>query len=298
MKRTVTFLIAIAIASSSLMAACGSGEPAVEQADTKGIAPTGGSGMMTGGGGAGGESGGGGDGGSSTTMDGDGDGIDDALEQTLAETYLPFLSLDPTDGCPRGGIVFRLYPHPENSAYIHIIYDHLFENDCGALNGHVGDNEVFGATIDPKVPPPAGIIALRAVTHQGELCEKTTQCGVCPGQKACATAMKNGKDYPVVFSSKDKHASFVEQNQCMILPCGDSCALNPMDTPVILVNAGEPDKHLTENLTENGFITEANGWSEPDLFNFNPWDPAKTFGGAGNIADDLQDNAFLTPVCP
>lgn len=295
MKRTFAILIAFAFTSSSLAAACGSGNPAIEQGDSEGIAPSGSSGMMTGGGGAGG-SGGEGAGGSAAT-DLDGDGIDDALEQTLAETYLPFLSLDPADGCSLGGIVFRLFPHPTDPAFIHIIYDHLFETDCG-LNGHTGDNEVFGATIDPKVPPPAGIIALRAVTHQGTVCEKTTQCGACSGLKACATAMKSGQEYPVVFSSKDKHATYLEQGQCSFLSCFDSCALNDKDTPVILANAGEPSAHLTEDLTANGFITEANGWSAPELFNFNPWDPMKEFGGAGNIADDLQDEAFLTPVCP
>jgi hypothetical protein len=101
-----------------------------------------------------------------------------------------------------------------------------------------------------------------------------------------------------VFSSKDKHATYVQKDQCTVLSCFDSCALNAKDTPVILVNAGEPTAPLTEDLTTNGFITETNGWTKPELFNFNPWDPAKEFGGAGNIADDLQDQAFLTPVCP
>ena len=67
---------------------------------------------------------------------------------------------------------------------------------------------------------------------------------------------------------------------------------------VPLVNAGEPSGHLIEDLTKDGFITDANGWKEQELFNFNPWDPMKEFGGAGNIHDDLQDDAFLTPACP
>jgi hypothetical protein len=219
------------------------------------------------------------------------------MEQTIAQTYLPFLSLDPDDGCSLGGIIFRVSPHPMNPAFIHIIYDHLFQNDCG-LNGHVGDNEVFGATINPAIPPPAGILALKAVTHQGQICEKTTECGTCPGLTACATAKKNGADFPVVFSSKDKHATYVVQSECNLLACLDSCTLASSDTPVPLVNAGEPSAHLTEDLTKNGFISSENGWTEQELLNFNPWDPAKDFGGAGNIADDLQDTAFLTPVCP
>ena len=290
MKRTIAALIALT--SSILIAACGWDLPVIEGGETTGLGSTFSSGTA----GAGGAGGAGGDGGAATA-DLDGDGIDDATEQTLAETYLPFLSLDPDDGCSLGGIVFRLYPHPTDPAFVHIIYDHLFETDCG-VNGHTGDNEVFGATINPQIPPPEGIVALRAVTHQGQICEKTTACGVCPDLNACATGMKNGKAYPVAFSSKDKHATYVEQDQCNVFACFDSCSLNEKDTPVLLVNAGEPTAHLTEDLTTNGFITEQNGWTKQELFNFNPWDPAKEFGGAGNIAEDLQDPAFLTPVCP
>jgi hypothetical protein len=296
MKRPIAALAAVLLASSSLLAACGSDGPAIEQGDSKGPVMSSGSGN-TGGGGSGGSGGAGGVGGEAPSADLDGDGIDDSLEQTLAETYLPFLSLDPEDGCSLGGIVFRLYPHPMDPSLIHIVYDHLFETDCG-LNGHTGDNEVFGATINPKIPPPSGILALRAVTHQGQVCEKTTQCGTCPGLNACATAMKNGQAYPVAFSSKDKHATYVEKDQCNFFACFDSCSLNDKDTPVVLVNAGEPSAHLTEDLTKNGFITAENGWTKQELFNINPWDPDTEFGGAGNIAEDLQDPAFLTPVCP
>jgi hypothetical protein len=47
-----------------------------------------------------------------------------------------------------------------------------------------------------------------------------------------------------------------------------------------------------------GFLTGANGWTEPTLLHFNPWDPAKNFGGAGNVAGDLVDPAFVPPACP
>jgi hypothetical protein len=276
--------------------ACGDGSPVIEQSQPSGTVGNASGG--TGGAGQGGAGqGGAGEGGTGPSSDGDGDGLDDSDEQMLAETYLPFLSVVPDDGCALGGIVFRVHPHPMNPALVHIVYDHLFEKDCGAL-GHVGDNEVFGATVDPNVPPPAGILALRAVTHQGELCEKTTECGSCNGLPACSTTTKNGKDgWPVVFSSKDKHATYVEQGECNFLSCFDSCSLAPMEADTPLVNAGEPDKHLTEDLTANGFITAGNGWKEQELFNFNPWDPTKEFGGAGNIADDLQDEAFLSAAC-
>lgn len=242
--------------------------------------------------------GGNGTGGMSGIVDLDLDGLDDAWEEKIARDYLPFLSLDPGDGCPRGGIVVRVRPHPDNAALIHIVYDHLYEKDCG-LTAHAGDNEAFGATIDPNVPPPAGILTLVAIGHQATICEKTTKCGSCGGLDACATAMKNGAAYPVVFSSKDKHAGYVQKDKCNpILSCFDTCTLAPSSTDVPLVNVGEPGAPLVKDLTDQGFITQANGWTEQDLFHCDPWNTSKDFGGAGNIAGDLVDAAFVPPVCP
>src|SRR5262245_11444320 len=86
-------------------------------------------------------SGGGGSGGSAF-VDLDGDGLDDADEAAWAAAYLPYLSDDPDDGCPVSGIVYRVHPHPDDPAFVHIVYDRLYDDDCG-LTGHAGDNEVF-----------------------------------------------------------------------------------------------------------------------------------------------------------
>jgi hypothetical protein len=195
--------------------------------------------------------------------------------------------------------VVRVRPHPDDATRVHIIYDHLFQNDCG-LGGHVGDNEVFAVTVDPSLPPPAGIRAIRAISHQGTLCERTSNCGACGGgMAACSTAMVGGEAWPVVYSSKDKHAGYVELGTCNpITACGDTCALAAASAAPPMVNAGEPAAHLVEDLTTQGFITAANGWTEAALANFDPWDAATDFGGAGNVADDLVDPAFLTPLCP
>jgi hypothetical protein len=258
-------------------------------------------GMGNGGAGSGGGSGGqagNGSGGAAGFVDLDLDGLDDVWETQVAEDYLPFLSLDPGDKCPRGGIVVRVRPHPDKAGLIHIVYDHLYERDCG-LTSHVGDNEAFGATIDPNIPPPAGLLTLVAIGHQSTICEKKTTCGSCGGLDACATAMKNGAAYPVVFSSKDKHAGYVQKDKCNpILSCFDSCSLAPTSKDVPIVNVGEPEAPLVTDLTDQAFINEANGWTEQELFHLNPWDTAKDFGGAGNVAGDLVDSAFVPPVCP
>jgi hypothetical protein len=63
-----------------------------------------------------------------------------------------------------------------------------------------------------------------------------------------------------------------------------------------VVNAGEPVHHLVTDLTTQGFIT-ANGWTEAALIHFDPWNPTMDFGGAGNIASDLVDPAFVAAPC-
>lgn len=239
----------------------------------------------SGGAGAGGSSSGGANG-----ADADSDGIDDGVEAVMATDYFPYLSLDPTDQCPLQGVVYRLTPHPLDASKIHIWYDLLYERDCG-LNGHVGDDEVFGVMADPQVAAAAGILAVRAISHQATLCERTTTCGTLPGCEACTigTVMR-----PVVFSSKNKHGGYVKESTCDQNVVCDSggCTLAAAPATPPMVNAGEPAAPLVSDLTAQGFITAANGWTEQALFGFDPWG-SPDFGSAGNVADDLQDAAFV-----
>jgi hypothetical protein len=213
--------------------------------------------------------------------------------------YLPFISLDPGDGCPRSGIVYRLWPHPSAPALVQVIAVILYEDDCGAA-GHVGDNEGFGLTIDPAVAAPAGILSVRAIAHRDTACEATTTCGPCGGQDACTTATRNGQAYPVVFASKDKHGNYVFESGWG--GCDGACFLTnwctqnstPLDPP--LVNVGEPAHPLVRDLTAAGFIDAAHGWTEADLMHYDPWGDAD-FGGAGNVKSQLVDTSFVTPTC-
>jgi len=214
------------------------------------------------------------------------DGLDDAFEAQLAATSLPVIGLHPSDACPRSGLLFRARKHPLDPTLIFIVYVHLFEKDCG-LTSHVGDDEVFAVTVNPG----AGVTAMRAISHQGTLCERRSDCGTCNGASACTTS--NGR--PIVYFSKDKHAAYVSLSACGTLTCLDQCATGDR-TGIPLVNAGEPNAHLTEDLTDAGFITAANGWTEASLLHFNPWGGAK-FGGAGSVTSDLTDSAFDTPAC-
>ncbi len=233
-------------------------------------------------------------------VDNDHDGLDDAREQQLAEQYLPYVSLDPDDGCPRSGIVARVRTHPADPTKILIVYSHLFENDCG-LSGHVGDNEAFGIAIDPAVPAPGGILAIKTASHQHTPCERDTECSTCPGDSrpACDRIADGNAEWPVLYASKDKHGQYATLGGCSLLEtCFDQCTLSPTRWRPPVLDVGEPSAPRIHDLTVQGFITAANGWSAPELMNVDPWDGGHDFGGAGNIADDLQDDAFVPAACP
>lgn len=234
------------------------------------------------------------DAGTSLFVDRDLDGLDDAWEADIAERYLPVLALHPQDRCPRGGLVFRLRRHPmdPDGGLLAVTWTHLYERDCG-LTSHVGDNEAFGATIDPALPPERGLTVLRAIAHQNTVCSRTSTCGSCAGMTPCERLDAGAK--PMLFASRDKHAGYVSVSACGSFMCLDSCAVGAR-TGVPQVNAGEPGAPLTRNLTDGGFITAANGWTEQSVFHFDPWG-APNFGNAGNVRGDLEDLAFLTPAC-
>lgn len=236
---------------------------------------------------------GGADGGSVTFADLDLDGLDDALEARLAHDYLPNLSLHPRDDCPLGVIIYRLRPHPVDPSLIMILYDHLYERDCG-IGSHVGDNETFAITVNPAKPAPAGITAMKAISHQNTPCQKITACGACGGLAACDLT-PDGR--PRLYASRDKHGGYAQKSACQVLAiCTDDCAAGDQ-LGVPLANVGEPDAHLIEDLTAAGYITADAGWTRSEVFNFNPWGPAK-FGGAGAPSGDLVDPAFDTVACP
>lgn len=231
--------------------------------------------------------------------DSDGDGLSDALEAKLAAEYAPYLSLHPSDGCKTHGVLVRIAPHPREKGRVMMWLDVLFQKDCGA-NGHVGDNEMSGIVIDPAKPAPAGILAVRSISHQNTACQRVTTCGLCPGMTACTTAIRSGVALPVIFASKDKHGTYVDEATCdqsFVCDFG-GCALSPSPSTAPIVNVGEPTKPLVTNLTTQGFVTAANGWTEPAVMDFDPWKPGD-FGGAGDVSKDLVDDAFVidTAAC-
>lgn len=223
----------------------------------------------------------------------DGDGISDAQEQAWALAYFPYYAIAPNDNCAQHGVVYRLAPHPQDAQLIMIWYVVLYQRDCGAL-GHLGDVETFGVVADPRIAAPAGILGIRAISHQGTLCQRITSCGSLPNCAPCSGAQRDGKPYPVVFASRDKHGQYAQKSSCdqnFLCDLG-GCALSPTPDLPLLVNAGEPQKPLTNNLTTAGMITAANGWTETQLYDFDPWGSAD-FGNVGTVSEDLVDGAYV-----
>jgi hypothetical protein len=231
-------------------------------------------------------------------VDRDEDGLDDGFEDRVAREYLPYLSNDPADSCARSGIVFRARPHPADPAFIAVVHVRLYHEDCG-IGGHIGDDEVFGVTIDPRRPAPDGIVAMTAIGHQDTLCEQITSCGQCPGQPPCAMATVDGAAVPVVFASRNKHANYVLAERCTLAACLDRCALAPTPARVPMVNVGEPGRPLIDDLTAGGFVTAENGWTHAALLHLDPWDATRKVGGGatGTVANRLVDPQFVAPVC-
>jgi hypothetical protein len=189
--------------------------------------------------------------------------------------------------------------HPADPTLLHVVVIRLFERDCGAA-GHVGDNEAFAMTIDPAVPAPDGILVVRAISHQGTLCEHVSECGRCGAAdvEACTLAARGGVEgFPVVFYSRGKHGGYMSEAACdFACFLTNYCTLAPESSEPPMINVGEPEAPLVTNLTDAGLITAGAGWTEAALFDYDPWGP-ETFGTAGNVAEDLVDDAFLTPAC-
>lgn len=228
--------------------------------------------------------------------DQDRDGLDDAMELAWAQEYLPYISMHPQEDCPTAGIVVRVEPL-SMSGFVRIRYDVLYDNDCG-VGPHIGDAERFAMTVDVTIPPPDGIVTIKAISHKGTQCEKESDCGRCPGQSACATLPRNGTPWPAVWVARDKHGNYVDRAMfCQFdNTCLDDCQDNPSPAVLPIVNVGEPCLPIVNNLTTQGFITTANGWTNQVLFNYDPWG-GQPFGDASVVATDLTDVAFETPPC-
>jgi hypothetical protein len=222
--------------------------------------------------------------------DQDGDGLDDDFEREIAELNFPKVVLSSGESCAAPhGVIYRARRHPLNPKRAAILYTVLYARDCGQSNGHVGDAESFGITVDLDAQPGSpATVGVQVWPHVNTACSAPSSCETAPGTNQCAeggsaTTLAN----VVIYVSRDNHANYLSQSTCDDT-CSDVCG-NGDRIVGPLVNVGEPDHPLVTDLTMQGFVDGTDGWSD-ELLHFNPWSTA-TFSSGGRLDQALTNLA-------
>jgi hypothetical protein len=220
--------------------------------------------------------------------DQDGDGIDDDLEREVAEQNFPrvLMAVDETCGSPHG-VIYRVRRHPAQPSRFAITYTVLYANDCGPLNGHLGDAESFAITVDPNAAPGSpATVGVEAWAHAGTTCASTSSCATAAATSECGDQSSGAVSSEIViYASREKHASYLSTDTCDS-NCLDSCSAG---TRIIgpLLNVGEPGQPMVTDLTTQGFVQSADGWAN-ELLHFNPWGTTE-FSGGGRLDQPLTN---------
>jgi hypothetical protein len=196
--------------------------------------------------------------------DNDGDGIDDDLEASLAERFLPTMYWDSDENCPDPiprPILFRAR-HPTIQGvpatdYIVINYVQLYNEDCGFGTGHDGDNEAFLVFLEWD-GSDWQFKSVSAVSHWDDYCETNS----------------SSTSSDQVWIGENKHGSYADQSEC---GCDgeDECDLPTATFDHVLYNVGEPDHHFMNYLDEIVSTWSGGIWDE--------W----KFEGAGYVSHQL-----------
>lgn len=193
-------------------------------------------------------------------VDRDGDGIADELEQALLDRFLPRFLIDAQECAERPAEFVRSSHEPRvlqrngtlyagaspsqtlgpGVATVELHYYHLWDRDCGQLNGHDLDVEHVSVLVSAESPgAPVSEWKARywyAAAHEGTVCDASNA--------ARAEAIDAVESGPTVWISKGKHASFLSQDLCRQRGCGgDACGemvALPAVPPRNLGEAGSP----------------------------------------------------------
>lgn len=185
-----------------------------------------------------------------TAADLDSDGLDDAFEQRLLNSFAPrfLLSAGECDGLPaefalgeahprviaRNGTIYgQASPRPDGG--IELRYFHLWARDCGRI-AHDLDAEHVSALLYPEPGGDWRAAGWYAAAHEGTPCDVSSL--------ARAADVDGELRGPRVWISRGKHASFLDQRRCVWGCGGDECdRATPMKIAWIM-NLGEPGRPL------------------------------------------------------
>ena len=234
--------------------------------------------------------------------DGDGDGIDDGLEDVLASRFFPWVWFDSGEnyGCTEpatpwnlGTAVARVRPHPGDPAKIAISYAILYRRDCGDWfgGGHNGDVEPFTMTLAPNggCPYGYGAFSLKTTGHTGTWFEHSDQRWL---GNACDWGRLAGGPPAVakIYSAENKHANYAFLGTCEDGAAGNDHCSESYTREYNVFNAGEDGARRFDELSAYQFPGEY-AWS------------AVPFSGslghssdAGLVRDKLLDDGLLAPA--
>ena len=206
----------------------------------------------------------------SPVIDADRDGLDDKLEQSLLEKFIPtfYLSEQECDGWPaeflperdhpqvlaRNGTIYgQVFPITSSKMpgeLIEIHYYHLWGRDCGKA-GHGLDAEhvsvLVRAGTDDRSSAGWTAVLWYAAAHEDTVCDSSS------GAKA--QDLEAEHQGSAVWISRGKHASFLSPRACSWGCGGDVCSGSQPLRPPKIVNLGEPGAPL------NGAIwVRSNRW--------------------------------------
>jgi hypothetical protein len=196
-------------------------------------------------------------------VDVDNDGLEDSLEDTLAEEFLPLIYFTEEEQCPGPGVIlYHVRPFaPGVDTILSVSYALLFYDDCGGA-AHKGDSESFCLTLFEDASCPLGYRAhsIRTFAHPGiPLCEYVSTMTI----DRCDFGSSAGD---AIYVSQNKHALYkglIVCNSPFRLFCEDECEMGLLMYNGSLIfpeagqswymfNVGEPDYPFIEDLSELG----------------------------------------------
>ena len=215
------------------------------------------------------------------TSDDDQDGIDDALEQELAENNYPLIHYSTADPClaptPRP-VVFRAR-HPSvggvvHSDYILINYSQLYIEDCGT-EYHYGDNEAFEVFLKWN-GTQYQFDSISATAHWDAPCEQWT-----------------ASYSDELWVGDNKHGTYTHSGcgGCWYVWWEDNCQASGPTISHALFNVGEPEHHLLESFESvSEAFTPSSVWGTI-------WGEDH-FAGAGVVRNQFYNDRFYTLTPP
>jgi hypothetical protein len=193
----------------------------------------------------------------SASVDSDGDGLSDALEQSLLEQFAPLFLVSGND-CAEVPALFapgqaRPVVQAENSTiygqatpqkpergtgqFVELHYYHLWSRDCGRM-GHALDTEHVSVLLkqDKSDSREWKAVYWYAAAHENTVCDAS--------QIARAFTLHAENRGALIWVSRGKHASFLNDELCRHGCGGDLCEeMKPLMVSGI-VNLGEKEKPM------------------------------------------------------